>query len=142
MLCGRWIENPYYQYFRGEQAFRHGLPFDRSSLTRWRQRLGEEQLAALVQDSLSVAHKTGAIAAKDLERVGVDTPVPPKAIAHPADARLMHRALIKLAVTQPKGGQLAAAHPRRQGLSRPQLSALPGLDQRPSPPRHRRCGAR
>ncbi|MGY4298934.1 hypothetical protein ACVWXN_007029 [Bradyrhizobium sp. i1.4.4] len=27
--------------------FRHDLPFDRSSLTRWRQRLGEEQIAAL-----------------------------------------------------------------------------------------------
>ena len=96
VLCARWIENPYYQYFCGEQVFRHELPFDRSSLTRWRQRLGEEQLVALVQESLSVAHKTGAIATKDLERVVVDTTVQPKAIAHPTDARLMHRALTKL----------------------------------------------
>jgi IS5 family transposase len=96
VLCARWIENPYYQYFCGEQVFRHELPFDRSSLTRWRQRLGEEQLVALIQESLSVAHKTGAIATKDLERVVVDTTVQPKAIAHPTDARLMHRALIKL----------------------------------------------
>jgi IS5 family transposase len=59
VLCARWIENPYYQYFCGEQVFRHELPFDRSSLTRWRQRLGEEQLVALIQESLSVAHKTG-----------------------------------------------------------------------------------
>jgi len=28
-------------------VFRHELPFDRSSLTRWRQRLGEEQIVAL-----------------------------------------------------------------------------------------------
>jgi transposase, IS5 family len=50
----------------------------------------------LIQESLSVAHKTGAIATKDLERVVVDTTVQPKAIAHPTDARLMHRALEKL----------------------------------------------
>jgi transposase, IS5 family len=96
VLCARWVENPYYQYFCGEQSFCHKLPFDRSSLTRWRQRLGEEQLVALIQESLSVAHKTGAIEAKDLQRVVVDTTVQPKAIAHPTDARLLHRALVKL----------------------------------------------
>jgi transposase, IS5 family len=35
-LCERWVENPYYQYLCGEEFFRHDLPFDRSSLTRWR----------------------------------------------------------------------------------------------------------
>jgi IS5 family transposase len=95
-LCARWLENPYYQYFCGEESFCHKLPFDRSSLTRWRQRLGEEQLVALIQESLSVAHKTGAIATRDLERVAVDTTVQPKAIAHPTDARLMYRAILKL----------------------------------------------
>src|SRR6516165_9838094 len=68
-LCERWVENPYFQYFCGEVVFRHELPFDRSSLTRWRQRLGEEQIAALLQESLSVAPRTGAIETKDLERV-------------------------------------------------------------------------
>jgi IS5 family transposase len=96
VLCARWIENPYYQYFCGELSFCHQLPFDRSSITRWRQRLGEEQLVALIQESLSVAHKTGALETKDLQRVAVDTTVQPKAIAHPTDARLMHRALEKL----------------------------------------------
>jgi IS5 family transposase len=43
-----------------------------------------------------VAHKTGALAVRDLERVVVDTTVQPKAIAHPTDARLCHRALEKL----------------------------------------------
>ena len=96
VLCARWIENPYYQYFCGELSFCHQLPFDRSSITRWRQRLGEEQLVALIQESLSVAHKTGALETKDLQRVAVDTTVQPKAIAHPTDARLVHRALEKL----------------------------------------------
>jgi len=96
VLCARWLENPYYQFFCGELSFCHQLPFDRSSLTHWRQRLGEEHLVALLQESLSVAHKTGALATRDLERVVVDTTVQPKAIAHPTDARLCHRALEKL----------------------------------------------
>jgi IS5 family transposase len=37
--------------------------------------LGEEQPVALLQESLSVAHKSGALATKDLERVVVDTTV-------------------------------------------------------------------
>jgi transposase, IS5 family len=96
VLCARWLENPYYQFFCGEVSFCHKLPFERSSLTHWRQRLGEEHLVALVQESLAVAHKTGALATRDLERVVVDTTVQPKAIAPPTDARLCHRALEKL----------------------------------------------
>jgi transposase, IS5 family len=95
-LCARWLENPYFQFFCGEHSFRHALPFDRSSLTRWRQRMGDERLVALLQESLSVAHRSGAMASKDLERVAVDTTVQPKAVAHPTDARLTHRALVKL----------------------------------------------
>jgi len=67
-LCDRWVENPYFQYFSGEVVFRHDLPFDRSSLTRWRQRLGEEQIAAMLQESLSVAHRTGAILCRRLSQ--------------------------------------------------------------------------
>ena len=32
-LCARWVENPYYQLFCGEEFFQHQLTFDRSSLT-------------------------------------------------------------------------------------------------------------
>src|SRR5215831_9947803 len=81
----------YYQYFCGEEVFCHRLPFDRTSLTRWRQRLGEERLSALLQESLRVAHETEALATKDLERIAIDTTVQPKAIAHPTDARLTHK---------------------------------------------------
>jgi transposase, IS5 family len=113
VLCARWLENPYYQFFCGELSFCHRLPFDRSSLTHWRQRLGEEQLVVLIQESLSIAHKTGALATRDLERVVVDTTVQPKAVAHPTDARLCHRALEKLV-------ELARRHqvPLRQSYRR------------------------
>ena len=47
VLCERWLENPYFQLFCGEEFFQHKLTFDRSSLTRWRQRVSEDKLAAL-----------------------------------------------------------------------------------------------
>ena len=100
VLCARWVENPYYQLFCGEEFFQHRLPFDRSSLTRWRQRMGEERLMALLQESLAVATRTGAAKPADFRQVIVDTTVQEKAVAFPTDARLMHRArerLVRLA---------------------------------------------
>lgn len=99
-LCDRWIENPYFQLFCGEEFFQHKLTFDRSSLTRWRQRMGEEKLVALVQESLSVATRTGAAKPSDFSKIMVDTTVQEKAVAFPTDAKLMHRArerLVRLA---------------------------------------------
>jgi transposase, IS5 family len=99
-LCARWVENPYFQYFCGEEFFQHKLPFDRSSMTRWRQRMGEEKIGALVQESLAVAVKTKALRPADLSQVIVDTTVQEKAVMFPTDARLLHRArerLVRLA---------------------------------------------
>jgi transposase, IS5 family len=100
MLCERWVENPYYQFFCGEEFFQHRLPFERSSLTRWRQRMGEDKLAALVQESLSTAIRLKAARPADFKEVIVDTTVQEKAVSFPTDAKLMHRArerLVKLA---------------------------------------------
>jgi len=69
----RWVENPYFQFFCGEAFFRHTSPFDRSSLSRWRTRMGEARLEILLQESLSVAVKTEAIDVKDLSKGVVDT---------------------------------------------------------------------
>ena len=95
-LCDRWVENPYFQYFCGEEFFQHRLVFDRSSLTRWRQRMGEDKLLALLQESLATAARTGAIKPSDLCRVVVDTTVQEKAVMFPTDARLINRARERL----------------------------------------------
>ena len=95
-LCARWVENPYFQHFCGEEFFRHDLPFDRSSMTRWRQRMGEERLNALVQESLAVAVKTKAMRPADLTEVIVDTTVQEKAVMFPTDAKLLDRARVRL----------------------------------------------
>jgi transposase, IS5 family len=100
VLCERWVENPYYQYLCGEEFFQHQLVFDRSSLTRWRQRMGEDKLTALLQESLAVATKTDALKPSELSQVIVDTTVQPKNAMFPTDAKLMHRAreiLVRLA---------------------------------------------
>ena len=99
-LCERWVENPYFQYFCGEEFFQHRLVFDRSSLTRWRQRMGEVKLQALLQESLAVATRTEAMKPSDLARIVVDSTVQPKAVMFPTDAKLLNRArerLVRLA---------------------------------------------
>jgi IS5 family transposase len=113
VLCERWVENPYYQFFCGEEFFQHRLVFDRSSLTRWRNRMGEERLQALLQESLSVATRTKAIKPSELSRVIVDTTVQPKNVTFPADAKLLNRAREKLV-------RLANIHalPLRQSYAR------------------------
>ena len=96
VLRERWGENPSMQLFCGEEFFCHKLPFDRSSMTRWRQRMGEERLMAFLQESLSVATRTGAAKPADFRPVIIDTTVQEKAITVPTDAKLMHRARERL----------------------------------------------
>ena len=90
------MENPYFQYLCGEEFFQHALVFDRSSLTRWRQRMGEDKLKALLQESLAVATRTDAMRPSDLARVVIDTTVQPKAVMFPTDAKLLNRARERL----------------------------------------------
>jgi hypothetical protein len=85
------LPRPTRQLFWGEEFFQHRLPFDRTSLTRWRLRLGEERLMALLQESLAVATRLGAAKPADFRAVIGDTTVQEKAITFPTDAKLMHR---------------------------------------------------
>lgn len=62
--------------------------------------MGEEKIASLLQESLNVAVKTGAMTPSDTRRVIVDTTVEPKNVTFPTDAKLLNRArekLVKLA---------------------------------------------
>ena len=65
-------------------------------MTRWRQRMGEDKIVALLQESLNVATRTGAAKPSDFTKIIVDTTVQPKAVAFPTEAKLMHRAREKL----------------------------------------------
>jgi transposase, IS5 family len=95
-VCARWVENPYFQYFCGEEFFQHAFPHERSGMSHWRKRIGDK-LDALLAESLRVAHDAGALKRGDLARVTVDTTVQPKNVTHPTDAKLMLRAIEQLA---------------------------------------------
>ena len=115
MVCDRWLENPYYQYFCGEEFFQHALPLERTSITRWRNRMGAERLEALLQESLAVATRTGAMKPSDLGRVIVDTTVQPKNITFPTDAKLANRAREKLVSLADRRGVKLRQSYRRLG---------------------------
>ena len=118
-VCERWVYDPYFQYFCGEEYFQFELPIERSSITRWRDRIGPQGLEKVFQESLGVAQRTGALRTKDLKRVTVDTTVQEKAITFPTDAKLMHKARQRLV-------RLAKAHgvPLRQSYVRVGKRAL------------------
>src|SRR5207302_796497 len=139
-LCDRWVENPYFQYFCGEEFFQHALVFDRSSLTRWRQRMGEDKLKALLQESLAVATRTEAMKPSDLARVVIDTTVQPKAVMFPTNAKLLNRARERLVRLTKKLGVSLRPCPSVQARQ-PQLTQAQDLS-RPCHPRHRAAHCR
>jgi IS5 family transposase len=95
-----WVENPYWQFFCGEEFFQHRLPIDPSQMTRWRQRIGEAGVEQLLQATIEAGKAAGLLSEASFERVIVDTTVQPKAVEHPTDARLyrkVHAAMLRIA---------------------------------------------
>ncbi len=101
-LWERWVHDPYFQYFTGEEFFQHELVHERSGMSHWRKRIGD-RLEILLQESLRLAEESGALKKRDLARVSVDTTVQPKNVTFPTDAKLLQRAIAKL-------GELAKRH--------------------------------
>jgi len=95
-LWADWVQNPYFQYFTGEEFFQHELVHERSGLSQWRKRIGD-RLDILLQESLRIAQDTGALKESDMTRVTVDTTVQPKNVTFPTDTKLVLTAILKLA---------------------------------------------
>jgi IS5 family transposase len=102
-VCARFLDSPYVQLFCGETHFQHALPLDRSSMTRWRKRIGAERLELLLAETLAAAQRAGAAEPKHFQRVTIDSTVQPKAVTHPTDSKLIHRGVEIL-------GRLARRH--------------------------------
>jgi IS5 family transposase len=94
-VVDRWVENPYWQYFCGFEQLQHQCPLHPTSLTRWRNRVGDK-LEALLEEILTVALETKALKPHALKHVNVDTTVHEKAVAFPTDARLYHKMRVTL----------------------------------------------
>jgi IS5 family transposase len=91
-----WIENPYWQYFCGEQYFQHQFPIDPTSMTKWRNRIKDAGMEKLLEQTIVAGLKTGTLKQHQLKRLVADTTVQEKAIAFPTDARLYHKMRLKL----------------------------------------------
>jgi IS5 family transposase len=99
-VVAAWVENPYWQHFSGMRYFQHRMPIDPSSMTRWRQRLGEAGAEQMLRATIEAGIAMRAIRPAELKHVNVDTTVQTKAIRFPTDARLyqrMRERLVKVA---------------------------------------------
>jgi IS5 family transposase len=102
-VVAAWVENPYWQHFSGERYFQHRALIDASSMTRWRQRLGEAGAEQMLRATIETGIEIGVIRPAQLKRINVDTTVETKAIRFPTDARLYNRCrerLVKMARQQ------------------------------------------
>lgn len=99
MIVEKFVENPYYQYFCGNEYFEHKFPIDPSSMTRFRKRMGVETIEELFKETIRSAASIKEIKAKDFEQLNVDTTVEEKAISFPTDAKLYYK-MIEVLVEQ------------------------------------------
>jgi len=91
-----WIENPYWQFFCGEQQLQWGLPIDPSSLPRWRKRIGKDGMNKILEETIKTALRTGTVNARSLQKAIVDTTVMEKNITFPTDSKTQYKAIKRL----------------------------------------------
>lgn len=96
LVVARWVENPYWQYLSGMKYFEHEPPINPSSMTRWRNRIGEAGAEELLKETIAAGLKLKVVKQYQLKRVNVDTTVQEKEIRFPTDARLYDRARQRL----------------------------------------------
>ena len=91
-----WVENPYWQYFSGNQYFEHEKPIDPTVMSRFRKRIGEAGAEELLKETIQAGLKLKAVKPHQLKRVNVDTTVQEKEVRYPTDARLYNRSRERL----------------------------------------------
>ena len=112
-LLERWVENPYWQYFCGFSTMQHKVPLHSTCLTKWRQRVGADRLAVLLNETVAIAVQDKLVTPKELAQVNVDTTDQEKNITYPTDSKLYFRAIVKLAdAAQERGVKLRQTYRR------------------------------
>ena len=99
----RWVENPYWQYFCGEQFFSHHFPIHPTSMTKWHNRLGKKGVEKILVETINAGIKSKTIKPSSLTKVTVDSTVQEKNITFPTDSKLLNKArekLVKIAKIQ------------------------------------------
>jgi IS5 family transposase len=116
-VVDRWVENPYFQHFTGEMFFQHRAPIHPSSLSRWRDRIGDEGAEWLLTKTIEAGRPSGVVKDESLSQVSIDTTVMEKNIAYPTDARLYEKARAKIvALAQETGITLRQTYARKAPL--------------------------
>jgi len=96
----RYLENPYWQYFCGNEFFEHKLPCHPTSLIKWRQRIGSGGAEQMLKETIEMAKREKLLTAETASEVYIDTTVQPKAVTYPIDGALTNtarRILVRLA---------------------------------------------
>ncbi len=86
VLIPSWIQNPYWQYFCGEQYFRDTGPCDPSDLVHFRKRIGKEGSEYILKLTVQIHGKD----AFEETQVICDTTVQEKDITFPTDSKLYY----------------------------------------------------
>ena len=84
-LIPSWIQNPYWQYFCGEQYFRDSAPCDPSDLVHFRKRIGKDGSEMILKQSIKM-HGGDALESS----VVLDTTVQEKDTTFPVDVKLYY----------------------------------------------------
>lgn len=85
-VIDRWLENPYWQYFTGEEYFQHDPPFDPSDFVHFRKRIGREGMEKVLALSVKLHGE-----AQCEDQVQIDTTVQEKNITYPTDVKLQSK---------------------------------------------------
>ena len=99
-----WVENPYWQYLSGMKWFEHELPIHPTSMTKWRNRIGEAGAEELLKETIEAGLRLKAVKPYQLKRINIDTTVQEKDIRFPTDARLYDRARQRLVIAAKERG--------------------------------------
>jgi transposase, IS5 family len=95
-VLAQFSENPYWQAFCGYLYFELQAPCDTTTMVKWRQRVGEEGMELLLQETCAVALDMKLLKPSDAKEVIVDTTVQEKNVMYPTDAKLLNRARQRL----------------------------------------------
>ena len=109
-----WVENPYWQYFCGEEYFQRRLPIDPSQMTRFRTRLGPSGCEKLLELTITAGLATQTVKPASFRQVTLDTTVQEKAIAFPTDGRLYHKGRVwRVRLARHSGIELRQSYVRK-----------------------------
>lgn len=91
-VCRLWTENPYVQYFCGEEFFQWGQPCNPSDLVHFRNRIGEKGVEEIFKATVYL-HRDRIVEEDELV---VDTTVQEANVTHPTDVKLRRKIIEKM----------------------------------------------